>query len=114
MDRTVTSDLLEHLTSEFLHIFDRCPARLKKKIMSISNTQGEYVENYLNCNFGNEFNLVFQQVPILHNKQALHILIPEYKVLHLYVSIFIFYITEVFCIDFFIFFFLRIRSLRKS
>ncbi|XP_063985967.1 cyclin-T2 isoform X2 [Diachasmimorpha longicaudata] len=39
VDRTVTSELLQQLTVEFLHIFDRCPSRLKKKIMSMSEKQ---------------------------------------------------------------------------
>ncbi|VVD01359.1 unnamed protein product [Leptidea sinapis] len=38
VDRTVTTDLLEKLTAEFLHIFDKCPSRLKKKMMTMSNT----------------------------------------------------------------------------
>lgn len=29
-------DLLKQLTDEFLHIFDRCPSRLKSKMKSIS------------------------------------------------------------------------------
>ncbi|XP_047524518.1 cyclin-T isoform X1 [Pieris napi] len=37
VDKTVTADLLERLTSEFLHIFDKCPSRLKKKMMTMSN-----------------------------------------------------------------------------
>ncbi|CAK1548982.1 unnamed protein product [Leptosia nina] len=40
VDRTVTTDLLERLTAEFLHIFDKCPSRLKKKMMTMSNTSG--------------------------------------------------------------------------
>ncbi|XP_050673600.1 cyclin-T-like [Leptidea sinapis] len=40
VDRTVTTDLLEKLTAEFLHIFDKCPSRLKKKMMTMSNTSG--------------------------------------------------------------------------
>ncbi|KAK0077831.1 hypothetical protein PV325_003403 [Microctonus aethiopoides] len=39
VDRTVTAELLQQLTAEFLHIFDKCPSRLKKKIMSISENQ---------------------------------------------------------------------------
>ncbi|XP_074107275.1 uncharacterized protein LOC141532717 [Cotesia typhae] len=39
VDRSVTSELLAQLTAEFLHIFDKCPSRLKKKIMSISERQ---------------------------------------------------------------------------
>ncbi|XP_046484278.1 cyclin-T isoform X1 [Neodiprion pinetum] len=39
VDRSVTSELLQQLTAEFLHIFDKCPSRLKKKIMSISANQ---------------------------------------------------------------------------
>ncbi|XP_045508434.1 cyclin-T-like isoform X2 [Colias croceus] len=40
VDRTVTTDQLERLTAEFLHIFDKCPSRLKKKMMTMSNTSG--------------------------------------------------------------------------
>lgn len=32
VDKTVTQDLLEQLTDEFLVIFEKCPSRLKKKI----------------------------------------------------------------------------------
>ncbi|XP_034951849.1 cyclin-T isoform X2 [Chelonus insularis] len=39
VDHTVTAELLQQLTAEFLHIFDKCPSRLKKKIMSISEKQ---------------------------------------------------------------------------
>ncbi|KAG7209684.1 hypothetical protein KM043_011329 [Ampulex compressa] len=39
VDRSVTSELLQQLTAEFLHIFDKCPSRLKRKIMSISANQ---------------------------------------------------------------------------
>ncbi|XP_011149787.2 cyclin-T isoform X2 [Harpegnathos saltator] len=39
VDKSVTSELLQQLTAEFLHIFDKCPSRLKKKIMSISASQ---------------------------------------------------------------------------
>uniref|UniRef100_A0A1Q3EY27 Putative cdk9 kinase-activating protein cyclin t n=1 Tax=Culex tarsalis TaxID=7177 RepID=A0A1Q3EY27_CULTA len=35
VDKTVTLDLLKQLTEEFLHIFDRCPTRLKSKMKSI-------------------------------------------------------------------------------
>jgi cyclin T len=37
VDRTVTTELLERLTSEFLHIFDKCPSRLKRKMMSMTS-----------------------------------------------------------------------------
>lgn len=36
VDKTVTQELLEELTAEFLVIFDQCPSRLKMKIMSVS------------------------------------------------------------------------------
>lgn len=39
VDRSVTQELLEQLTDEFLRIFDKCPSRLKRKIMSISANQ---------------------------------------------------------------------------
>ncbi|XP_055602411.1 cyclin-T [Uranotaenia lowii] len=35
VDKTVTLDMLKQLTDEFLHIFDRCPTRLKSKMKSI-------------------------------------------------------------------------------
>ncbi|KAI5643660.1 cyclin-T [Phthorimaea operculella] len=37
VDRSVSSELLERLTAEFLHIFDKCPSRLKRKMMSMNN-----------------------------------------------------------------------------
>uniref|UniRef100_A0A182WIE2 Cyclin-like domain-containing protein n=1 Tax=Anopheles minimus TaxID=112268 RepID=A0A182WIE2_9DIPT len=40
VDRTVTLDLLKQLTDEFLHIFDRCPTRLKSKMKSIRADSG--------------------------------------------------------------------------
>ncbi|KPI96596.1 Cyclin-T [Papilio xuthus] len=40
VDRSVTSELLERLTAEFLHIFDKCPSRLKRKMMTMSNNSG--------------------------------------------------------------------------
>ncbi|EZA61716.1 uncharacterized protein LOC105282637 isoform X2 [Ooceraea biroi] len=43
VDRTVTSEQLAQLTSEFLHIFDKCPSRLKRKIMSISANQSPII-----------------------------------------------------------------------
>ncbi|XP_043280252.1 platelet binding protein GspB isoform X2 [Venturia canescens] len=39
VDRSVTSELLQQLTAEFLHIFDNCPSRLKRRIKSISAKQ---------------------------------------------------------------------------
>ncbi|KAJ8679862.1 hypothetical protein QAD02_015649 [Eretmocerus hayati] len=39
VDKTVTTELLAQLTGEFLHIFDKCPSRLKRKINSISASQ---------------------------------------------------------------------------
>ncbi|XP_065087825.1 cyclin-T-like isoform X2 [Ochlerotatus camptorhynchus] len=39
VDKTVTLDLLKQLTDEFLHIFDRCPTRLKSKMKSIRAEQ---------------------------------------------------------------------------
>uniref|UniRef100_A0A182R2E6 Cyclin-like domain-containing protein n=1 Tax=Anopheles funestus TaxID=62324 RepID=A0A182R2E6_ANOFN len=40
VDKTVTLDLLKQLTDEFLHIFDRCPTRLKSKMKSIRADTG--------------------------------------------------------------------------
>lgn len=36
VDTTVTADLLQQLTEEFLAIFEACPSRLKGKIMAIA------------------------------------------------------------------------------
>lgn len=41
VDKTVTLDLLKQLTEEFLHIFDRCPTRLKSKMKSIRADQAQ-------------------------------------------------------------------------
>uniref|UniRef100_A0A182N7S4 Cyclin-like domain-containing protein n=1 Tax=Anopheles dirus TaxID=7168 RepID=A0A182N7S4_9DIPT len=40
VDKTVTLDLLKQLTDEFLHIFDRCPTRLKSKMKSMRADPG--------------------------------------------------------------------------
>ncbi|CAL1683105.1 unnamed protein product [Lasius platythorax] len=45
VDKTVTADLLQELTDEFLHIFDKCPSRLKRKIMSISANQSPSIHH---------------------------------------------------------------------
>ena len=37
VDPTVTAELLQQLTAEFLTIFESCPSRLKEKIMSIGD-----------------------------------------------------------------------------
>lgn len=37
VDATVTAELLQQLTEEFLVIFERCPSRLKEKIMAIGD-----------------------------------------------------------------------------
>ncbi|XP_073981720.1 cyclin T isoform X2 [Rhodnius prolixus] len=39
VDKSVTQELLEQLTEEFLAIFEKCPSRLKKKITSLSSSQ---------------------------------------------------------------------------
>ncbi|XP_058837039.1 cyclin-T [Topomyia yanbarensis] len=41
VDKTVTLDQLKQLTDEFLHIFDRCPTRLKSKMKSIRADQAQ-------------------------------------------------------------------------
>ncbi|XP_053685146.1 cyclin-T2-like [Sabethes cyaneus] len=41
VDKSVTPDLLKQLTDEFLHIFDRCPTRLKSKMKSIRADQAQ-------------------------------------------------------------------------
>ncbi|XP_050406138.1 cyclin-T2 isoform X1 [Patella vulgata] len=40
VDRTVTMELLEELTQDFLNILDKCPSRLKKKIMVWKSGKG--------------------------------------------------------------------------
>ncbi|KAG6445214.1 hypothetical protein O3G_MSEX003793 [Manduca sexta] len=40
VDRTVTMDLLEKLTGEFLLIFEKCPSRLKRKMMNVKAADG--------------------------------------------------------------------------
>ncbi|XP_075988274.1 cyclin T isoform X2 [Anticarsia gemmatalis] len=35
VDRSVTTELLERLTAEFLLIFEKCPSRLKRKMMNV-------------------------------------------------------------------------------
>lgn len=37
VDTSVTAELLQQLTEEFLVIFERCPSRLKEKIMAIGD-----------------------------------------------------------------------------
>jgi cyclin T len=59
VDKTVSLEQLEQLTAEFLVIFDKCPTKLKRKIMSISATQNTtlppavsgtlFVSNLLDC-----------------------------------------------------------------
>ncbi len=48
MDKSVTLELLEQLTSEFLAILDKCPSRLKRKILSGSG--GGNAANSTNSN----------------------------------------------------------------
>lgn len=42
VDKTVTQDLLEQLTDEFLVIFEKCPSKLKKKIKSANHNAASY------------------------------------------------------------------------
>ncbi|XP_075231038.1 cyclin T [Lycorma delicatula] len=49
VDQTVTQEALEQLTAEFLVIFDKCPSRLKRKIMAMSANQNpSLLSNYTN------------------------------------------------------------------
>ncbi|XP_053686163.1 serine-rich adhesin for platelets-like [Sabethes cyaneus] len=41
VDKSVTPDLLKQLTDEFVHIFDRCPTRLKQNAKSIHADQAQ-------------------------------------------------------------------------
>ncbi|XP_054279998.1 cyclin-T-like [Macrosteles quadrilineatus] len=43
VDRSVTQELLEQLTDEFLRIFDKCPSRLKRKISANQNMTGYHM-----------------------------------------------------------------------
>ncbi|XP_054257776.1 LOW QUALITY PROTEIN: cyclin-T2-like [Macrosteles quadrilineatus] len=43
LDRSVTQELLEQLTDEFLRIFDKCPSRLKRKISANQNMTGYHM-----------------------------------------------------------------------
>ncbi|XP_046682131.1 cyclin-T1 isoform X1 [Homalodisca vitripennis] len=43
VDRSVTQELLEQLTDEFLRIFDKCPSRLKRKISANQNMTGYHI-----------------------------------------------------------------------
>lgn len=40
VDRSVTLDLLERLTADFLLIFEKCPSRLKRKMMNVKAADG--------------------------------------------------------------------------
>ncbi|XP_028033693.1 cyclin-T isoform X2 [Bombyx mandarina] len=40
VDKTVTMELLEKLTGEFLLIFEKCPSRLKRKMMNVKAADG--------------------------------------------------------------------------
>ncbi|XP_055630799.1 cyclin-T-like [Toxorhynchites rutilus septentrionalis] len=41
VDKSVTSDLLQKLTDEFLHNYDRCPTRLKSKMIAVRGPSNE-------------------------------------------------------------------------
>jgi cyclin T len=47
VDPTATVDLLERLTEEFLSIFQKCPSRLKKKIMASTQAVRSLIINLI-------------------------------------------------------------------
>lgn len=50
VDATVTAELLEQLTSEFLVIFENCPSRLKEKIMAKQENFNSPAVRLIICN----------------------------------------------------------------
>ncbi|BES97593.1 cyclin T [Nesidiocoris tenuis] len=48
IERSVTQEMLEQLTDEFLVIFEKCPSRLKKKIVSLSQSQNPMILSQFN------------------------------------------------------------------
>ncbi|CAG9864121.1 unnamed protein product [Phyllotreta striolata] len=55
VDQTVTSELLQQLTEEFLVIFEKCPSKLKEKIMSIAdNVHPIPPSTHINATFDTE------------------------------------------------------------
>merc|ERR1719422_971283 len=61
VDNTANIDLIEKLTKEFLTIFDKCPSRLKKKILQSHNdTQAQEKERERENTQGNIYNENFE------------------------------------------------------
>lgn len=59
VDPSVTADLLQQLTEEFLVIFEACPSRLKEKIMAIADNVSHTPSNHtLNSPFVSSFLLL--------------------------------------------------------
>ncbi|CAH1163982.1 unnamed protein product [Phaedon cochleariae] len=54
VDPTVTADLLQQLTEEFLVIFEACPSRLKEKIMAIADVSHTPTVAIINSPFDTE------------------------------------------------------------
>ncbi|XP_063217677.1 cyclin-T isoform X1 [Bacillus rossius redtenbacheri] len=50
VDKSVTLEQLERLTSEFLIIFDKCPTKLKRKIKSIKKENAPFPTQNINSN----------------------------------------------------------------
>lgn len=48
VDPTVTAELLQQLTEEFLVIFEACPSRLKEKIMAIADNVSHLPSSHIN------------------------------------------------------------------
>ncbi|CAB3262046.1 unnamed protein product [Arctia plantaginis] len=49
VDRSVTTELLERLTAEFLLIFEKCPSRLKRKMMNVKAADGSSPHSLANA-----------------------------------------------------------------
>ena len=59
VDPTVTPELLEELTSEFLAILDKCPSRLKRKIISHNNNNNNNLLGPINSNINSIIKVSF-------------------------------------------------------
>jgi len=64
VDPTATQEMLEKLTQEFLEIFDKCPSRLKKKIMQSHDATKEEEERRARDNTqGSQYKIDFGVLP---------------------------------------------------
>ena len=66
MDPTVTSELLEQLTEEFLSIYEQCPSRLKRKIKASTEMvrilYALFVPNPMNVSFFNRVSTIGSKI----------------------------------------------------